>query len=261
MNDNIINAQVGDFTDRTVVDPDGDKVGTVFDVYLDQDTDQPEWLAVSTGMFGTKISFVPLQGVRFDSEGNVVVAYPKQLVKDAPRADADGALSEDEERDLYTHYGRPYMTADTSDAMPSASTAPTREVRADDHASMVRAEEELSIDKHRQEAGRVKLRKWVETENVQVTVPVERQMARIVREPVRDGDAYAVGEFVEGEEEIVLSEEVVDVTKHVVAKERIGLETETVTEQVAVNETVRRQRVEVDGDVDTIDGDETGAGR
>lgn len=107
----------------------------------------------------------------------------------------------------------------------------------------------------------MKLRKWVETENVQVTVSVERQMARIVREPVRDGDASAVGEFVEGEEEIVLSEEVVDVTKHVVAKERIGLETETVTEQVAVNETVRRERVEVDGDVDTIDGDETGAGR
>ena len=69
---------------------------------------------------------------RMDRDGNVVVAYPKQLVKDAPRADADGALSEDEERDLYTHYGRPYMTADISDAMPSTSTAPTREVRADD---------------------------------------------------------------------------------------------------------------------------------
>jgi uncharacterized protein (TIGR02271 family) len=113
---------------------------------------------------------------------------------------------------------------------------------------MVRSEEELVIDKHRQEAGRVKLRKWIETEHVHVTVPVERQMARVVREPVRDGDRSNVGEFVEGEEEIVLSEEVVDVDKRAVARERVGLETSTITEQVPVDESVRKERIEVAGD-------------
>ena len=119
---------------------------------------------------------------------------------------------------------------------------------------MVRSEEELSVGKHMQEAGRVKLRKWVETEHVHVTVPVQRQMARLVREPVREGDTTGVGDFVKGEEEIVLSEEVVDVSKRVVAKERVGLETETVTEEVPVEETLRKERIEVDGDL-TVDGD------
>lgn len=121
---------------------------------------------------------------------------------------------------------------------------------------MVRSEAELSVSKHSRETGRVKLRKWVETENVQVTVPVERQMARVVREPVRDGDTSGVGDFVDGEEEVVLSEEVVGVSKRVVAKERIGLATETVTEEVPVNETVRKERVAVEGDDVVGDGKE-----
>jgi len=87
---------------------------------------------------------------------------------------------------------------------------------------------------------------------VQLTVPVQRQVARIVREDVRDGDVRGADAFTEDEEEIVLSEEVVDVEKRVVAKERVGLETETVTEQVPVNETVRKERVEVEGD-DVLD--------
>ena len=53
---------VADLVDRTAVDPDGDKIGTIFDVYLDNDTDQPEWLAVNTGLFGSKVSFVPIAG-------------------------------------------------------------------------------------------------------------------------------------------------------------------------------------------------------
>ena len=251
---------MSDFVDRTVVDVDGDKVGTVLDVYLDQDTDQPEWLAVSTGLFGTKVSFVPITGAGFDKDGNVTIAYRKSLVKDAPRAEADGELSESEERDLYAQYGRDYQPSPSTTAIdpgfaaPVMDAEPRRDVTPTDAASMVRSEEELSIDKHLQEAGRVKLRKWVETDQVQVTVPVQRQMARVVREPVRDGDVSGVGEFVEGEEEIVLSEEVVDVNKRVVAKERIGLETETVTEQVDVDETVRKERVEIDGDR-IIDGE------
>ena len=260
MNQDSTNAPMSDLVDRTVVDMDGDKVGTVLDVYLDQDTDQPEWLAVSTGLFGTKVSFVPLAGVGVDGDGNVTIAYPKTLVKESPRAEADGELSEQEERDLYAHYGRDYQPTaraaaiDPGFAPPVSDAEPRRDPTLADSASMVRSEEELRIDKHSQEAGRVKLRKWVETDNVQVTVPVQRQMARVVREPVREGDTAGVGEFVEGEEEIVLSEEVVDVSKRVVAKERIALETETVTEQVDVDETVRKERIEVDGDR-IIDGD------
>jgi len=247
-------AQVGEFINRTVFDSNGDKIGTVNDVYFDQDTDQPEWLAVSTGMFGTKISFVPIAGAGFDNDNNVVITYDKAAVKDAPRAEPDGYLSDDEERQLYAHYGRQYVD---SNADTQRATAPSSQREA---ASTVRSEEELSIDKHRQESGRVKLRKWVETDDVHVTVPVQRQMARIVREPATNADTRGVGAFVDDEEEIVMSEEVVDVSKRAVAKERIGLETETVTDQVDVNETVRKERVDIDGD-DNLIGKDSNRGR
>jgi uncharacterized protein (TIGR02271 family) len=244
------NPQVNTWMGRTVTDPDGSKIGTVTDVYVDVDTNVPDWLAVSTGLFGTKVSFVPVDGARLDGD-QVMVAYDKDKVKDSPRTDADGSLSIEEEQALYAYYGRGYTPHGGSDRpsgdRPVTTPAPATKPSGDREASMVRTEEELSIDKHTQEAGRVKLRKWVETENVQVTVPVERQMARVVREPVRDGDTVAAGDFVEGEEEIVLSEEVVDVSKRAVAKERIGLEKETTTEQVPVNETVRKERVAVEG--------------
>ena len=252
---NVQQARISEFIDRTVFDSNGDKVGTVNDVYFDQDTDQPEWLAVSTGMFGTKTSFVPIAGAGFDNDNNVVISYDKATVKDAPRAEPDGHLSDDEERQLYAHYGRQYVDS-TSQSQPQTSANTER----GDAASTVRSEEELSIDKHMQEAGRVKLRKWVETDDVHVTVPVQRQMARVVREPVSGADISGVGEFVDDEEEIVLSEEVVDVSKHAVAKERVGLETETVTDQVDVNETVRKERVDIDGD-DKLIGNDTRQGR
>jgi sporulation protein YlmC with PRC-barrel domain len=43
-----------------VVDPSGERIGEIADIYLDEQTDQPEWLAVRTGLFGHRISFVPL---------------------------------------------------------------------------------------------------------------------------------------------------------------------------------------------------------
>src|SRR3954452_3020075 len=89
---------------RTAVDANGDKIGTVEEVYLDADTNQPEWLAVKTGLFGSRISFVPIAEAS-DAGGDVRVPYSKDQVKDAPHAEADGQLSQQEEAQLYRHYG------------------------------------------------------------------------------------------------------------------------------------------------------------
>jgi uncharacterized protein (TIGR02271 family) len=238
--------QLGDWIGRTAVDTAGDKVGKITDVYADDTTGAPDWLTISTGLFGSKVSFVPIEGARLSGD-DIVVGFDKATIKDAPNTDADGALSVEEEQTLYAYYGRGYEPATEMTTPRQTAKPPTISSTDGRDASMVRSEEELSINKSSREAGRVKLRKWVETENVQVTVPVEKQMAKVVREPVRDGDTGA-GAFTEGEEEIVLSEEVVDVSKRAVAKERVGLEKETVTEQVPVNETVRKERVGVEGD-------------
>jgi hypothetical protein len=91
----------------TVVEPKGDKVGTVEHIYLDDETGRPEWISVRTGFFGLRSSLVPLSEARI--EGNeVIVGYDKQTVKDAPNIGEEDHLSRDEERQLYEHYGLQY---------------------------------------------------------------------------------------------------------------------------------------------------------
>ena len=94
---------------RTLLDRDGDRIGTIDAIYLDDQTGQPEWALVNTGLFGTKSSFVPLAQAS-QSDDDVRVPYDKQLVKDAPRVDPDQHLSEAEERQLWRHYGLDYDT-------------------------------------------------------------------------------------------------------------------------------------------------------
>jgi len=135
---------VAELIHRTVLDRSGEKVGHAFDVYLDDDTGELEWLAVSTGLFGTKLSFVPLDGA-YLVDDDLMVAYDKETVHDAPRADADGQLSPEEESALYAHYGRPGVVV--------AVTEPESEP----------------------EVVRPRLRRWVEADAVATTIPLRRQ--------------------------------------------------------------------------------------
>ena len=89
-----------------VVDADGDKIGTIEDVYLDRQTGEPEWATVKTGVFGLKKSFVPIRDAEVTDDNEVRVPVQKEQVKDAPRVDPEGELSPDEERQLWEHYGR-----------------------------------------------------------------------------------------------------------------------------------------------------------
>jgi len=245
-------ATVAELIGRKAVDPDGDKIGSIDEVYLDNDTGQPEWLAISTGLFGTKMSFAPLSGAIFTGD-DVQIPYSKQQVKDSPTCEADGQLSRSEEEVLYAHYGWSSGTTGTT-TMGTTTTGTTGRVdestRSTDDA-MTRSEEELDVSTQTQETGRARLRKWVETENVQMTVPIQREKARMVVEPVTEGnvdDALSGPDLTESEHEVVLSEEVVDVDKRVVPKERVRLETDVETDEVVVDEAVRKERIDFDHD-------------
>ncbi|GAA1435076.1 PRC and DUF2382 domain-containing protein [Microlunatus lacustris] len=87
-----------------VVSTDGGKIGGIGQIYLDDSTGDPTWVTAKTGLFGTKESFVPLEGARVQGD-DVVVGYDKDKVKDAPRVDPDGSLSPEEEDSLYSYYG------------------------------------------------------------------------------------------------------------------------------------------------------------
>src|SRR5688572_12676501 len=106
---------------RNAVDADGDKIGTIEEIYLDAETDRPEWLAVKTGLFGSKISFVPIAEAT-DAGDDVRVPYAKAQVKDSPHADPDGQLSQQEEARLYRHYGLDYGESRSDTGLAEGTT-------------------------------------------------------------------------------------------------------------------------------------------
>ena len=142
-----------------MVDPAGDKLGTIDAIYLDDETGQPEWATVTSGMFTAKTAFVPLAQAQ-DTGDIVQVPYDKQQVKDAPRMEADGSLSQDDEAELYRHYGLEYSEHRADGGLPAAA--------------MTRSEEELQVGTEIRERGRARLRKHVVTEQQTVMVPVSR---------------------------------------------------------------------------------------
>lgn len=233
---------------RTVVDRSGDKIGSLDDIYADDRTGQAEWLAINTGLFGRKTSFVPIEGANLAGDG-IQVAYDKSEVTAAPSAEPDGHLTEDEEQALYTHYRDSYVG---SYGQGVDVEAPPRDVGTDE--AMTRSEEEVQVTKTERPAGSARLKKWVETENVNITVPVTRERARLTTEPITEAnrDAALSGPDLSSEEhEVVLTEEEIDVTKQVVPKERVRLETEQVTEQERVSEEVRKERIQAEGEITT----------
>jgi uncharacterized protein (TIGR02271 family) len=239
---------------RTMVDRDGNRIGSIDAIYLDDQTGQPEWALVNTGLFGTKATFVPLAQA-FQSDNDVLVPYNKQLVKDAPRVDPDGHLSEVEEQQLWRHYGLDYDTSDRSVATGRDAISRGRVGRdtsgptTDD--AMTRSEEELRVGTAQRERGRVRLRKYVTTEHVQQTLPVRRERARVEREPITDAnlDAATSGpDISEEEHEVILREEEPVVEKRVVPRERVRLDKDTVTGEERVAEQVRKEQIEVHDD-------------
>jgi hypothetical protein len=160
-----------DWQGQTMIDRNGDKIGSISDLYADTQTGQPEWALVHTGLFGTKATFVPLAGARFEGDA-VRVPHDAQTLKEAPRVDPDSQLSTDEEAQLYGHYGLAYSDVPSASGLPTGTTAGWDAGR--DNA-MTRSEEELHVGTAPQEWGRARLRKWVETESAQRTVPVQRE--------------------------------------------------------------------------------------
>jgi uncharacterized protein (TIGR02271 family) len=280
--------QIQQVIGTTAYDTDGDKIGKVSEVYLDDETGRPEWATVHTGLFGTKETFLPL--AQADLSGDQLrFPYDKAKVKDAPKVDADGHLSPQEEQELYRYYGLGTGTTTTTDTTTTTGTAGMagtagvagvagtagrtdrdRDGRADhtgeagvvgrdvsgpttDNA-MTRSEERLNVGTRTEEAGRARLRKYVVSENVTETVPVSREEVRVEREPITDanvGNALDGPAISEEEHEVTLHAERPVVEKEAVPVERVRLDKETVTDQERVSEDVRKEEIEVDGVRDT----------
>jgi uncharacterized protein (TIGR02271 family) len=249
--------------DLQVIDNDGNKVGKIDTIFLDVETNKPEWAAVKTGMFGGKTTLVPL--VNADATGDELrVPYSKDAIKSAPHHDPDVELSNSDEAELFNHYGIAYsgetVTADTNQtgqgspartgnaAGNSADTAvghDTSGPNTDD--AMTRSEERLQVGTQSVETGRARLRKHIVTEQVTRTVPVSHEEVVVEREPITDANrdaAMSGAELTEEEHEVTLHAERPVVAKETVPVERVRLGTETVTGSEQVSEEVRKEQIE-----------------
>ncbi len=276
----ITESDLSGLRDGNVVTTSGDKIGSIGQVYLDNQSGEPSFVTANTGLFGTSQSFVPLQAASV-RDGDIVVDYDKDTVKNAPRIDDDGSLSPEEEDRLYEYYGLGGGTTGGYDDLRTETTGAAYDRGADDDRgadydagadrtvghdtsgpttddAMTRSEERLNVDTQTSEAGRARLRKYVVTENVTETVPVQREEVRVEREPITDanvGDATSGPDISEEEHEVVLREERPVVEKEAVPVERVRLDTETVTDEVKVSDDVRKERIDTDVDGDQVRSD------
>jgi uncharacterized protein (TIGR02271 family) len=253
-----------DMEGRTAVDKDGAKLGKIGQVYLDDQSGQPLWVTIHTGMFGTKESFAPLYGSRTSGD-NLQLAVSKDMVKDAPSVDADGHIEDSENEALYTYY-EGYLGSSTQNT-PAQGQSQGQEYAGDAREdrsgrsdiqgrdtsgpttddAMTRSEERLHVGTEKAEVGRARLRKHVVTENVTTTVPVSHEEVRLEREPITDaniGQATSGADISEEEHEVTLHAERPVTDKETVPVERVRLGKETVTEEHEVNETLRKEQID-----------------
>ncbi|GIF15299.1 DUF2382 domain-containing protein [Actinoplanes teichomyceticus] len=256
----IAQEQIHSLYGRDVFDRDGEKVGSIGEVWTDG-AGQPTWASVRTGLFGMKESLVPLNDADLRGDG-IVVPIPKAQIKDAPNIDAahDEPLSGEEVDRLYQHYGMSWpdsYRAYQAGAEQARSNYPGpgeqavdagyRTGSADD--AMTRSEERLTVDTQTEQAGRARLRKYVVTEQQQITVPVTHEEVRLEREPITEANreaAYSGPDITENEYEVTLHAERPVVTTEAVPVERVRLSKEAVTEQQTVAGEVRKERIEAD---------------
>lgn len=266
-------AEVDRLYECEVIDEHGERIGAVKQVWLDDRDGRPVWASVHTGLFGLKETFVPIQDATMGS-GTITVHVDKQKVKDAPRIDvSDQHMSQEQQDELYAYYDLiPGRRSGEHDRLPGGQvrsgaprTSGTESVQGQGQArdrdaigragrrpgpsddAVTRYEEDVQVGTRDVEAGRVRLVKHTVTEQRDVTVPVEHEEVRVVREPVRGGEAGG-HEFTEEEAEVTLRRQEPVVEKTAKPVERVRLEKETKADQEHVRDQVRKERVDVERD-------------
>ncbi|XOZ90351.1 YsnF/AvaK domain-containing protein [Nocardia testacea] len=110
----------------------------------------------------------------------------------------------------------------------------------------MRSEERLNIGTRQEVSGHARLHKYVVSEEQTITVPTSHEEIRVEREPITDVSALPA-DFGDQEQEVTLHADRVTVEKEMVPVERIRLIVDRVEDEQTVTETVRKERIEVEG--------------
>jgi len=256
----------------TAYGSDGSKLGTIEAFFADDRTGAPTWVSISTGLFGTRHSIVPVADAAF-ADGALRIPVTADAVKSAPTMEGAHLDPADEEA-LRQHYGLggvppvagpPPVEPVSTDTRPvgagprhAAPSETAAAVEPPSDGAMTRSEEQLQVGTERVATTRARLVKYVVTEDVQITVPIRREEIRVEQVPLDAVDPDGTGESLEVPagsadssgsglpDEIILHTERPVVTVEVVPVERVRLRTELVEGQETVTEQVQRERIAVD---------------
>jgi uncharacterized protein (TIGR02271 family) len=234
----------------TVYDPDGDKIGKVDDLFLDEN-EQPEYIGVKMGFLGTRSTLIPWEMVEVrEADSSLIVSADDGHVKDGPTFDDDREITPEFESKVYSYYGLQHSSEDRGSYYAEETTETTGADATDrDELRVQRTEEELTAGTREVEAGAMKVRKRVRTDREQIEVPTRREEVSVERVPV-EGDAT---EAEIGEDEVVVpvTEEEVVVGKRAVAKEEVRIKKDVVEDTEVVEEDVRREEIDIEDQTTT----------
>jgi uncharacterized protein (TIGR02271 family) len=249
-----------------LVDGDGLKAGSIVDLYVDEQTGQPTWALVRTGLLGSRQTLVPLEQATIplaavvSGAGSVQVPLENATIRDAPSVAVGEEISDAAAVALRHYYslGDPGAPAEGDDGQPGtepfhARTAVPDETTTEEmttsstepSGTMIRSEEELRV-RTRVRARRVRIKRYVVTDYITTTVPVRREELRLEEALFDEASLTAASALPDDGREMLLHQEEVVVSKRVVARERVRLRVETVTERRRISGEVRKERIEVD---------------
>src|SRR3712207_95888 len=238
----------------TVYDPDGDKIGKVDDLFVDEN-DQPEYLGVKMGLLCTRSTLIPWQMVEVrEEESTLIVSADDGHVKDGPTFDDDQDITPEFESEVYSYYGLQQTGAAEDrgsygdycgEEETTGAAAGTTEVGdPEDELRVQRSEEELVAGTREREAGAMRVRKRIRTDRERIEVPTKHEEVSVERVPV-EGEATEA-QIGEDEVEIPVTEEEVITSKNAVAKEEVRVRKDVVEDTEVVEENVRREEVDVE---------------
>lgn len=292
--DDINDQSFQSFIGRKVVDDRGDTIGTLDALWTDETSGRVEFLGIKTGWLLGKIHVVPVRGVEIHDD-RIRVPYDAQLVKDAPSHSAEEALSDAKEQEITQYYegrttGATVTGTETAGAAGAAAIgteaagtraadltaerdiAEQRRDRTDltgtpretatGEVEIPTEEERVRVGKREVEAGRVRLRKVVQTEQVNVPVELRREDVVVERVPADQVRAGQTGELTEQEVEVPLRREEAVVDKERVVTGAVRARKTEDVEQQNITDSVRKTDVEVDrsGLGETARSSDTAAG-
>lgn len=272
---------IQDLLNATAFDAQGEKLGKINNLFVDDKTGQPTFVEVNHGLFGMSSSLVPLRGHRLNGD-ELKLAFHKDLIKDAPDIDFENQLTAADQDTIYEHYHltdvqdvETYVTdrpaADDSNfagfagaagagAAGAGAAAGTtekdvidrdeREVRqpvAGQSNDIILEKEKLNVGTERVASGEARLRKYQVEETETVEVPVTREEVRIERTPISPEEAKNYVGSDATEATVTLHEDKVNVTKESVPVERVSLGTEQIQETRTVTDTVKHDEIDTKG--------------